>query len=480
MPYPRLAYAASRFYDFLRATANLTGQVTGAWDKRFHDSTDEALSPTKLAEAIKEYRDQAGLAGEFPGLDGFEKYVKGRLKSIGDFSQIKAADGKSIGEKLQSPCIEAINKALNGNLAPGAPLDKALEAYEVSMGAIKKYVEDDRSEYNPTDLIDYMFTVRNDAIAAINHQHEEEIEALTKALNNNKDQIKADMGLADDAAFNKMRDEMTASLKAKHTELLDQFTKESNEPLQKLLNTQNIVEDARLGILARIKEQRTLFGGKTNALKKLEELEQKARDAQQKAHPEISFDEKKLCLKGINVKDLEISLSHSGLEIKNLDGTGSTFTMELPSQFWHPFYHSSSEDKVKLDIASLVQHIQQTGATSITMNVNNPDKDEAKKHAIKAYQACIEAGFKPEDIVVKYNGQELKPEEMATEVEEAKSTRKGYEKQIKAARKSYTDSNEGQESQRKIKSEVDKLRPDVKRKRDENGLSSSSTVSPTT
>lgn len=435
--------------DFGRAFVNLLGNATGLWNTQLRSKLySNNLSPAERHRLFQDFREQAGLENGFPGVTAFENYEQKRVKGLDDFSEVKAPDGTSIVAKLagKPAAVDTINEALKGDK------QGKLSKCKKEMQGIKDFIDDDQSKYNPFAVIEYAMREKSRSIEAIEEQHRKEIEKLEDALDTHKTDIKAAMATPpiSDTQFDTLKAEMVSSLKAKHKEALDNFNKELTEPLEKLLEAQNRLGDARTEILYRLWNDPKSKAGK--------ELRQIAA----KKHPPpaiATINPDKINLEGVDIKDLSTILAYSGREIKNVKGDGSTFSMELPSHFWRFDYHMSSQGKEELDIRSLVLAVKACGHTGITMNIDNPDKNVAKKQAIKAYEECIKAGFDPKNIVVKFNGEELKPETISTSVQRAQ----GQREVIAAEEKSMRETDKGS---RQFAKEIDAVREGVRAKRE--------------
>jgi hypothetical protein len=456
--------------SLVKSIANVLGAASGQWNKRF--TTDTAMNALreKAEEALAVHHESARLKGDLPGVDGFDKYAAGRISSIDGFSQIKSASGESIDKKLKETAvgmdiIGKINKALeptkttlaaNGDTTLG--FTKAQAEYRSTMLAVQTLVKKGDSSFSPLALIDYVYSVRDDAIAAIKRQQESEVTQLKALFDDGGFKIKfmAEMGI-DGARYNQIQGEMLTTLQAKHTEELDKFTKEVNAPLEKLLETLNTAEAARLALLDSQLHQTNFWYRKTDTTKKIEELSRKS----QSSPVEVSIDNETLSLKGIDIDDLQVLRSATGREITNTNGT---LSMQIPDHFWSFAYHANSDDKLKLDIMSLVKGIQAKGRDKITFNISGMDADNAKECAMKAYEAAIEAGFKPENIVVRIEGQDKKPEDIFSggneyRLELAKNTFKEYDQSRKERQEKRRATSEHKTEILAIKDAAQKLRP---------------------
>lgn len=384
-----------------QTAANLLAKAFNSKRRFGHGRTRDAAEVSKLLDT---YRQSSSLVGELPGGDAFDTYLKGRLKSMKGFSEIQAPDETSVDKKLNDSATgKALISDINKLLEPTKATTDAQTAFNDTMSAINAYIRDETSIYHPTALIDYAHTVVNEAIEAIEKQQKHEAKALQDKFKEEgfKTKFKEAMGLTSDDEYTKITGEMLATLQKKQTEELAKFKKEVSEPLVKLHADQNKKEEARLSVLH---VQQIHGKGRWKRFWD-EDSHEKIKELNTKAMGKKSFDmsvdgkDNTMSFIGVDIKDMPYLYSaETGLKIKNQNGV---LTMEMPAHISSFFYYGSADNKPKLDIMTLAQAIRAQGFETITMTISNMDKERTKECAMAAYEACIEAGFKPEDIVIK-------------------------------------------------------------------------------
>jgi hypothetical protein len=81
-----------------------------------------------------------------------------------------------------------------------------------------------------------------------------------------------------------------------------------------------------------------------------------------------------------------------------------SFTMEFGKQLRHPTYFWFG-NKVESDMTTLARAVKAAGHEYIQLDIDFNNQDLAIKRARQAYRAAIEAGFPPDKIRLKMNGQ---------------------------------------------------------------------------
>lgn len=116
----------------------------------------------------------------------------------------------------------------------------------------------------------------------------------------------------------------------------------------------------------------------------------------------INGSDTSLTLKGISVKELPLIKSLTGKEIHQT--SPGTFEVKMDSNLWDWRYYQSPRQNIETDFKLMAQAVRACGYDKITLNCDYDDPEISKERARQAYEAAIEAGFDPKDIVVKIHG----------------------------------------------------------------------------
>lgn len=108
--------------------------------------------------------------------------------------------------------------------------------------------------------------------------------------------------------------------------------------------------------------------------------------------------------KDLELKDFPQFETAEGVAV-SYDPDKNAFQAQLPMRP-SPFY-TSGDHKVQLTLMTLAYGIKASGHDSITMKVNHADPEHAEFLAKEAYAACIAAGFPPDKITIKQNGEKV-------------------------------------------------------------------------
>ncbi|AHE67773.1 hypothetical protein [Legionella oakridgensis] len=378
------------------------------------------MLPADQQEFLNTYIDSMGLAKGLPGAEAFNAYVDGRIKNADGFAAIKVGD-QTLGERLkaaaehtdepQRDAAAAIKTGIEQALALHGTTTAAQETFAAKVAEINQAIADPAFRYDPAGLVSRLHVIRNEARSAINTQHEEELHALADKFAEGSD-FRAHLETIgmDDEQIEQLQKDMETSLKESHQKELAAFDKTMNERLTKMhQEAQN--ERDRIHILA------AMYENNATMRRIINELADKNRKPKGTGgitlSLETSDDEKRLkkvLFQGIQIQDLETIETVAGRSLTRTKDGG--FAMEFPHRLSSPFYYGGWNSKMKEDIMSMVLLVKASGHETITMSLNHKDPEHANELARKAYEACLEAGYKEDEITIKVNGKELSAEQV--------------------------------------------------------------------
>ena len=314
------------------------------------------------------------------------------MKSVANFSGVKAPDGASINEKLLVDAKKSITTAL----ALTDATKKARATFQAEMTAIKTYVA--KKSAHPYNVIHYLYSVKDAAEKAIKEQQATEKAALTALFSDKTFTTNLDNSLTlnnDPDEINRIKNEMLAALDKSQTDELAAFSKSLNEPINQIVNIPTVQKTATLARYMENPETRN----------EIDELIQQAGGNPVRVSAGGEDRDPASDITDDQLKKLKTIRTRSGLKL-SYDGENNRVSLKLPHRILgNPLYYLSGENNIKNDIKSLPEAIQRLGFKAITMDLNHDNQKYALKLAREAYAACRETGFDEKNIKIKVNGE---------------------------------------------------------------------------
>ncbi|WP_133126826.1 hypothetical protein [Legionella nagasakiensis] len=393
------------------------GQVVAAI-KRKVAGDPKGVLPKDQEQFLKDYAESMGFGKGLPGSEAFQTYMDGRTKGAEGFAAVKAVDDKTFGTLLQEAeadhknAVDAIKEDIDSVLAVREDTTTAQKAFKDEIAAIHRAIADPKFRYDPAGLAARLHEIKNDAHRAIEAQQKAENAQLEdKFKKTPPSEFRTHLqtiGMTE-KQIDELHDSMKAALKESHDKELETFDKTMNERLTKLHQEAQLERD-RIHFLA------ALYQNNETMRRVINEMAEQNRKPKGTAGitAEFSASEnaqqlQRVILKGINVRDIENLQTVTGRPLNKIkDG----YSMEFPNRLSSPFYYGGWNSKLKSDMMSMVLAIKASGYETITMSLNHKDPKHADEMARKAYEACLEAGYKDDEITIKVNGKQLSAEEV--------------------------------------------------------------------
>ncbi|KTD15950.1 coiled coil domain protein [Legionella lansingensis] len=384
---------------------------------------DETWGPDKRREYIQTYLKSVNLDQGVTGSDSFDGYQQRRFRQIEDFLDYKDDKGNLIlkgrhWEELKNdhpPHTQAVKDAVKDALEDTDELTDALTQFNNDFARINAGLK--AGEIDPRQLPGILHVAKLDAKKAIEQHHthaKHELEAKfndpTPPPNGFKDKLKASMNLTDDAQVAKVKKEMLDTLDKKYKAELAEFENSVNKGITDI-QTAIQREHDRISYLAGLL---SLTDKNTSARRK---AIQDLYDEHRRQNPDAYNDPVSLLtnpptgdasLKGVRPDKLKLIHSITGIPITNENGT---FHMQLPAWWQDPLYHNSRHQNVDYDIQNLAEAVRACGYDKIIMSVSCDNPDDAREYGRKMYEACINAGFDPDNITITVNGEKFTKKE---------------------------------------------------------------------
>lgn len=403
----------------------------------------EIFGPEAVQEYFDTYRAGQSLSQGLTCEGALETYMANSLRTADGFADIKLASGETFGKKMAAAeAVKADEKEKSDDTDDKSPaaivkksIEKALSATDATKILLADYnaeikIQHDIIQTNP-------FTYNSEAVASslqsIKSKYEKglvdqqpiEQANLDNLFKDNTfvDAFKTSLGLTSESEVTVVKDGMIAALSKQQADTKAAFTASIDEDSNSLYQR---AEDER----RRIAFLATMYESNIHNRNQIDNL---SSEKNKRASPVgISFnmiDNQSYALfENIRVQDIPTYESITGqimqqrTEKRKDAKTGEetafqVFEMKLPN--WgistRGLYYQSRHDNILYDATNIASAVRACGHDSITMSVqhegkktgkkNQPDTEHAMKLGRKAYEAAQRAGFPPEKITIKVNGQ---------------------------------------------------------------------------
>lgn len=382
------------------------------------------FSPEQRKKFIGEYLGSINLSKGLSDTEGFNKFQQDRIRQATDLLDFKEAPPKTDKdskdkpepkpllkgnwEKLKedTPEARAVNDKIKTALQDTPALTAAVARYNQDLELINAELQKVPSGIKPESVIGILHAAKADAIKAIKEHQEQAKQAIEDLFEDDtfKRELSTSMGLADPTQLEKAKQEMLNTLEKANKADLKKFEDSCGESIKDM---HNIIQRERDRI-AYIAAMRTLKGKEFDKFQEAINRLAEANRTTPAGPAQISTTNPKegeFSLRGVDIKDLDILQTITGRPIaKNADGSMS---VTLPRWSIDPYYNSRHQN-VDYDFQSLAEAVRACGHDSVTIDITEGNEKDADEYARRMYEACINAGFPPENIKVNVNGVERK------------------------------------------------------------------------
>lgn len=354
-------------------------------------------SSKQLAQEYRDHINSFTLDKSLKKSNPFDVYSSSRLKNIDEIANLKDADNKPIAiaetltKKLAEPTTperEAVKARLAAalELDPDSPTAKSKAKFDSKMKAIDALIDKDEG-FNLHAMGAYIQKQKGKVHNAINTDHQAQI-AKIDALTND---LKTAYGMSD-ADITGLKTAIEDSNK-KELEKLEASINDHINAMHQFAE----IEYWRIAYLATMWKESTPMRNEMARLAAEKDTEDRGN-----LEVEINPQSQLARFKNLSPKDLTVMQTITNTEIRHKPGTDD-FVMTLP-KFGILYYRS---EKMALDLLSVAIAVRACGYTSITNSVQYEDKKFAMKIARAQFEAAVKAGFDPEKITTKVNGEEV-------------------------------------------------------------------------
>lgn len=439
MPFESFKAAAKSAIGFAKTIASSSKFITTmnfaktfAKGSQYTYSSDamQPFSGQALADLAGPFAESVGLGNNLPVTEAFNKYAtsKTRISSVDKFSAAQF-DGEPLAGKLTitkdtptkiEDSINLVRSEINKALKLTKETNDARERYKDDVADLEMCIRRPDFNYLPSSLIDYMFSIRGQAVESIKAQHAKELENIDAIFEKDtyRDALQKSLGLDDEgieldeaeqkkheAALKEQLDtvkkSMVDELKASHAKEITAFEESINKPIKDALSTSK----SRVAYLAMIDK---VDQNKENINKLVAATSGDLSIRETTAAEAAAVKSGSKRYKGVDVKDLKTIMTATG---RTVTAQGeNTYTLALPNRILSPFYYRSSEHNLKRDIMMLPLTLRARGFDTIEMNINHPDPEYRKELCRIAMEACLEAGFEAKNIKI-ISGEDVYAEE---------------------------------------------------------------------
>ncbi|KTC87575.1 MULTISPECIES: hypothetical protein [Legionella] len=340
---------------------------------------------------IRSLKDSGGLAST----NSFNNYDSSRMSAVESFSEVKAPDGKKLSEKLKTvgtPDATTAAQSITTALEQSDNYKDAKKDFNTDLTNLNDLLL--AGKYSLGDAASYMLEAKNTAVNAIQAQQTLERDNLSKLFEKDdfKTQMKTALGCSD-AELQAIKTQMTADLKKSQDEKLDEFKKGLEDNANQLFKKAE-QEYWRISFLG----HRYLSN---KAMK--EEIDRMAAEAEKKdptlsMHSGIKGSDR---LKHIDPTKLTTHVSITGTTLQ-AGGEGAEFSLSTEFNRWY-----TTDHRIYVTLTSIAEELKARGSDTITFQINDTDPKRAKEIAKKAFESAIIAGFPPDKINIKVNGESL-------------------------------------------------------------------------
>jgi HPt (histidine-containing phosphotransfer) domain-containing protein len=407
----------SKFYRLALTALNWMKWTADSQYSYSSDALDHLSGKTRAA-LVEPFNKSMEFEKHLPTSAGFDSYMQGRKDSVDKFTKVKVGE-ETLAQKLTvtdktsaelKKSIGVVKSSINDalKLTTKTAEYNADKTYKGARGRFEKELTDlknsisaPNAEYSLAGLTNDLHKIKNKAVSAIKEQQSAEKKELKDLFSNPnfRTALGESLGIKTDDATTlennikpietKMLEELTSS----HASELSAFEKSINEPINYMHNNLK----ARVAFLALIDPIQ-----QNNKL--ISELAAAVAGDGLGAQQELPANNKSARYKNVDIKDLAEIVTFTGKKITKNGEEG--YTLSLPNRIFSTAYYRDSNHNVKADIMLIPLALKARGFESIKMAINHPNKEYARKIAQIAVEACLEAGFKPEDIEITINNDE--------------------------------------------------------------------------
>lgn len=324
--------------------------------------------------------------------------VKVDTQNITNYIQLKSQD--QLESTFTSPAskkalaYDDIRAALNGILIQPEQKREQLEKLRSSI----------KSEGRADVVITYFKHTSDAVLRTIHAQQEKEKEALDRYVSS--EEFKTSINKPKE--LETIKKSMIEDLNNAHRAQIQEFNKSTTASLR-ALHTARKTEHDRITLLASLAENpknrkafKELAASREDQAALAEGLSGMAAQRGAEIDPSITH---------INIADLKTIYTFGGNEIRQK--TPGTFELEVGA-ILNPFSSSNyfMGKNIEQDFALMAASVKASGADKATVNVDFDNPKLAKKRAKQAFKAFVDAGFPPEKIKLKINGEEKTAKEL--------------------------------------------------------------------
>lgn len=409
----------SKFYRLALTALNWMKWTADSQYSYSSDALNHLSGKTRAALA-EPFIKSMGFEKHLPTSAGFDTYMQGRKDSIEKFTTVKVGE-ETLAQKLTvtnttpddlKNSIQTVTSSINDALqltektAQYEPDSKkysgARGAFEKQLTELKNSLDATNAEYSLAGLTNDLHKIKSKAVSAIKEQQSAEKAALKNLFSDPNFRsalgkslgIKTDNATALENSIKPIETKMLEELTSSHASELSAFEKSINDPINYMHNNLK----ARVAFLALIDPIQ-----QNNKL--ISELAAASAGAGMDLEQGLVSNNKSARYKNVDIKDLKEIVTFTGKKITK-NGEDS-YTLSLPNRIFSTAYYRDSNHNVKADIMLIPLALKAQGFESIKMTINHPDKEYARKIAQMAVEACLEAGFKPEDIEITVNNEDV-------------------------------------------------------------------------
>ncbi len=399
------------------------------------DKSNPYASGAKVKELEAEYRELLGLGDKATfGAEAFDKFDEGSFRDINKFEKTKCPDGKTILEKLNADNddedfqdnVAYVKESMEAILKPTPEFEKAQKDYRDAIAVFNDLKKKVPSEIRAEALIGLMTELQDEAIKAIETQHQKEKDKLEELFTddaNLREALTGSLGLHKDADIDSVKANLMKDLEESQAAQLEEFKKSTTDSLTKL-HQSAAAQNSELIFIANLHKNNKAMREEINKI--AEEKKQQGLLPPQPTTATIGIKPKHMELTGVSLADIKVIKSLTGKDIKQ-DKPG-VFTIEYnwsisPSEF---LYNQSIYQNHITDMTLMAAGVKAAGYNTVTFNIDGIQPESvAMERARQAYESAINAGFpkheipksdkdgaEPDHIVIMINGKPMRADEL--------------------------------------------------------------------
>ena len=360
--------------------------------------------------------------------------IDGAPRDINGFNAIDMGGNQTFKARLVDPANDADTK-LKTALEHTPETKDAIKDFEGSIKAVQA-LYDDKYPMSPVTLANYLTGIRAEGVKALDAQFIHDKKALLTCFEDPafKTALCARTGI-DAAELPSLQNKMLKAQEDAHKTAKANLQKETDALLGRLYQNNQLDE-------AKIRYLQVMHENNKKMRKDIDAIIAKNPNPQN-ITLSMNVDDGKIDFSNVDIKDLHVIQTLTGRQIKRDEG--GNFSMEQPKSnfpyiFNKYYYHSSA---FEVDAKSLAMAVRAAGHEAITMNFDTrDDKDSslAFRGGRTQIRACLDAGFKPEDITINVNGVKYRYEPTKAEKDAGvKSFAELYQNSPSSEQKQYSD-----------------------------------------